>query len=205
VTASGVSSVTVAGRAPTAGECDLCARGATTLPATVVIQQATGAGVRMDACEYCARALRRLAATTAGVVRFVDGGPGPRRAPLPGSVAPLPRPGRGPRGAPQTATSAGEPLPQAPPSAVLLEYPHAWSGPDGVAYRVRACGAPREDGTWTGWVEFWAPDGAVWRTPRETTQPNRGALEYWASGLQPTYFEGALARARPPAPRRRPA
>jgi hypothetical protein len=50
VTASGVSTVTVAGRTPTPGECDLCARGATPLPATVVIYQATGAGAQLDAC-----------------------------------------------------------------------------------------------------------------------------------------------------------
>jgi hypothetical protein len=147
----------------------------------VVVRQATGAGAQLEACEFCARALRRLAATTAGVVRFVDGGPGPRVTSQP-------------------VARIGEPLPAVPLGEAFLEYPHPWRGPDGVAYQVRACGATRADGTWTGWLEFWAPEGTVWRTPRETTQPNRGALEYWASGLQPTYFEGALARARPLVP-----
>jgi len=32
-------------------------------------------------------------------------------------------------------------------------------------------------------------------TPRETTQSNRAALEYWARGLEPIYLEGALVRA----------
>ena len=32
-------------------------------------------------------------------------------------------------------------------------------------------------------------------TGRETSQPNRLAVQYWATGLEPIYFEGALARA----------
>jgi len=64
---------------------------------------------------------------------------------------------------------------------------------DGIAYGVRACGRPT--GTiWEGWLEFEGADGTL-VTPRETTQPDRRALEYWASGLSPTYFEGAFLRA----------
>lgn len=33
------------------------------------------------------------------------------------------------------------------------------------------------------------------RTRRETTQPSRDALRYWATGLEPTYLQGALERA----------
>ena len=33
------------------------------------------------------------------------------------------------------------------------------------------------------------------RTGQETSQPNRDALAYWASGLEDVYLEGALARA----------
>ena len=36
---------------------------------------------------------------------------------------------------------------------------------------------------------------AVLHSPRETTQPNLAALEYWASGLTPVYLAGALERA----------
>ena len=58
------------------------------------------------------------------------------------------------------------------------------------------CGSPRDDGTWEGWLEFDSIDaGATLRTPRETTQPNRADLEYWATGLTPVYLEGALERA----------
>jgi hypothetical protein len=37
--------------------------------------------------------------------------------------------------------------------------------------------------------------GPALRTGRETTQPNRDAVAYWASGLEPVYFEGAFVRA----------
>jgi hypothetical protein len=37
--------------------------------------------------------------------------------------------------------------------------------------------------------------GIVRRSAVETTQPNREALAYWASGLEPVYLEGALERA----------
>jgi hypothetical protein len=36
----------------------------------------------------------------------------------------------------------------------------------------------------------------ILHTDRETSQPNRAALEYWADGLEPVYLEGALARAQ---------
>jgi hypothetical protein len=65
---------------------------------------------------------------------------------------------------------------------------------DGVPYTAQACG--RANGhLWEGWLEFAAVDGSdVRRTPRETTQPDRDALVYWAQGLSGTYLEGALAR-----------
>ena len=67
----------------------------------------------------------------------------------------------------------------------------------GASYEVAVYGAAREDGTWEGWVEFRpaAGVGPILRTGRETSQPNREALAYWASGLEPVYLEGAFARA----------
>jgi hypothetical protein len=48
---------------------------------------------------------------------------------------------------------------------------------------------------WEGWIEFYPTgEGTVRVTDRETTQPNRAALEYWATGLEPVYYEGAFAR-----------
>lgn len=66
----------------------------------------------------------------------------------------------------------------------------------GKTYAVLVYGRPRDDGTWEGWIEFHPADGTthVLRTGRETTQSNKDALTYWASGLEPTYFEGAFER-----------
>lgn len=65
---------------------------------------------------------------------------------------------------------------------------------NGVPMRVRICGRPTST-VWEGWIEFIDPDAEVLRTPRETTQPDRRALEYWATGISPTYLEGAFVRA----------
>ena len=72
-------------------------------------------------------------------------------------------------------------------------------GLEGTPYEARTVGEERADGIWEGWIEFQPLDsaGTVLSTDRETTQPNLDALAYWASGLEPVYFEGALARAVP--------
>jgi len=78
---------------------------------------------------------------------------------------------------------------------------------DARLYDVRVCGALMPGGTWEGWLEF-VPlgGGEAVRSSRETTQPNRADLEYWATGLTEVYLEGALQRAlqplnvTPPAP-----
>jgi hypothetical protein len=57
-------------------------------------------------------------------------------------------------------------------------------------------GAETPLGQWEAWIEFIPLEGggpAV--SPRETTQPNRLAAVYWATGLTAVYLEGALARA----------
>ena len=78
----------------------------------------------------------------------------------------------------------------------LLQYQHPVTAPDGTRYEARACGGPRPDGMWQGWIEF-VPlaGGEPVRSPRETTQPNRVDTEYWATGLTAVYLEGALNRA----------
>ena len=77
------------------------------------------------------------------------------------------------------------------------QFTHQLTDKEGVRYSVFACGESRSDGTWEGWIEFHPLDTThpKLRTERETTQPNEAALEYWASGLEPLYFEGAFARA----------
>jgi hypothetical protein len=58
-------------------------------------------------------------------------------------------------------------------------------------------GQERTDGTWEGWLDHPMDEHkSVLRTEQETSQPNRIAIEYWASGLEPIYLEGAFARAQ---------
>ena len=85
-------------------------------------------------------------------------------------------------------------------SEVLVEFREALAGAEGALYRARVCGRVMEDGLWEGWIEF-IPIGAgeALRSPRETEQPNRDDLVYWATGLTPVYLEGALERALRPA------
>lgn len=62
-------------------------------------------------------------------------------------------------------------------------------------YRIAVEGHEREDGTWAGRLVF--RDGVDVRvTDQETSQPDRDALDYWATGLEPVYLEGAFERAR---------
>ena len=81
---------------------------------------------------------------------------------------------------------------------VIQQYISQFHDKSGSAYAVTAYGEPTTNGTWAGWLEFHPIDKTkpVMCTERETTQPDRSALEYWASGLEPLYFEGAFARAR---------
>ena len=68
----------------------------------------------------------------------------------------------------------------------------------GTLYVPHVYGNERADGTWEAWIEFTpVGDGGLRATDRETTQPNRAAVEYWASGLEPVYYEGAFRRAVP--------
>jgi hypothetical protein len=55
---------------------------------------------------------------------------------------------------------------------------------------------PLPGGTWEAWLEFTSEDGALTvRGPRETTQSTLDDVAYWATGLEPVFFEGALERA----------
>jgi hypothetical protein len=82
---------------------------------------------------------------------------------------------------------------------VLQVFESTLTGPDGQIYRAQASGGPTGDGLWEGWIEFESVDGgSIARTARETTQPNRTDLAYWASGLSAVYLEGALRRALSP-------
>ena len=81
---------------------------------------------------------------------------------------------------------------------LIHEFASEIGDADGHAYTARAMGRQRKGRTvWEGWLEF-SPRGGggmIRKSPVETTQPNREALLYWASGLEPVYLEGALERA----------
>lgn len=87
----------------------------------------------------------------------------------------------------------------------LLDFQIPVSGSDGSTYLARAVAAEVPGGNWQGWIEFTPVDGGEpLCSPRETTQPNRTDVVYWATGLTSVYLEGALSRAKtPPMPRRR--
>jgi hypothetical protein len=91
---------------------------------------------------------------------------------------------------------------------LIHEHSARVRGADGTEYRARICGRERSDGTWEGWLEFHPTSGAgePLRTGQETSQPSRKTLVYWATGIEPVYLEGALARAvrRQPAGRAAP-
>jgi hypothetical protein len=90
---------------------------------------------------------------------------------------------------------------------VLIEYDSVVRDDDGSRWVTRACGRQGKGTIWEGWLEFVPVDVDLSpiRSRRETTQPNRDDLIYWATGLTPVYLKGALIRAREPAPRAAPA
>jgi hypothetical protein len=88
----------------------------------------------------------------------------------------------------------------------MAEVVHVFAEPlylDGVPYMAQVVARPAGH-VWEAWIEFASEDGSdVRRTPRETTQSDRAAVVYWATGLSGTYLEGALRRATEPPPHRR--
>lgn len=79
----------------------------------------------------------------------------------------------------------------------LLEFEDTIADEHDGTWIAVVMGRQRDDGLWVGWVRFDASDGSSSRaTDRETTQPNRADLDYWATGLTYAYLEGALKRAQ---------
>jgi hypothetical protein len=79
----------------------------------------------------------------------------------------------------------------------FLEFENTIEDEEGRSHVALVVGEQREDGRWIGRIRFTLTDGSdSVETDRETTQPNRDALAYWATGLTYFYLEGALARAR---------
>jgi hypothetical protein len=154
----------------------LCAVGPVALADAVVIYRAIGAPITLAACERCARAARRIFALVGDDTDTITADAGIVQA-----VVARPVRARMLRAVPD----------------LIMEFVEQVTTADGTQYVVRVYGQPRTDGTWVGWLEFVAIGAAILlRTGIETTQSNRGDLAYWASGLEPTYLEGAFARAR---------
>ena len=81
---------------------------------------------------------------------------------------------------------------------LLVKYDEAITDPAGSRFFAQAAGRKRDDGLWEGWLEFVpvGESGEMQTSGRETTQPNRKDLDYWAQGLSKVYLQGALARAK---------
>ena len=82
---------------------------------------------------------------------------------------------------------------------LLVEFDTTIRADDGTNWYPRVWGAIADDSLWEGWIEYLpagAEDREPLRTGRETEQPKRSDLMYWAQGLTQVYLEGALQRAR---------
>jgi hypothetical protein len=170
------ATISFAAITPGAPACELCSVPGGTVNTLIVVQHPRGGRVELAACAHCVSALRRVAAAAGDFAHFVLAS----AAPAAGNTGQIREHG--------TVTVAVE---------CFHEYATLLRDADGIDYRARACGGERPDGTWIGWLEFHPVGGGlVWRTERETTQPNRAALVYWTGGLEPQYLEGAFSRAR---------
>jgi hypothetical protein len=83
---------------------------------------------------------------------------------------------------------------------ILVKFDEPIIGLNGGQYFAQALGRERDDGLWEGWLEFIPVDVSEASVPsgRETTQPNRTDVNYWAQGLTRVYLQGALTRAQSP-------
>ena len=85
----------------------------------------------------------------------------------------------------------------------LVKFDEPISDSRNEKYFAQAIGRQRgEDGLWEGGLEFIpvAENGERILSGRETTQPSRETLLYWAEGLTRVYLMGALERALRPTP-----
>ncbi len=80
--------------------------------------------------------------------------------------------------------------------SLVHRYTTPLADAEGRTFAVEAHGERGASGLWEGWLEFVGVGRQiVLRTDVETRQPDRRALVYWASGLCPSYLEGAFTRA----------
>jgi hypothetical protein len=78
----------------------------------------------------------------------------------------------------------------------VRQYTSVLKGRGGESYVARAYMDRQPGGLWEGWLVFFSlGTGRALATDRETTQGRREHVLYWATGLGPTYLQGALDRA----------
>src|SRR5262249_30403446 len=107
--------------------------------------------------------------------------PDARRAPAPNGWFRPPFPAQG---ATDMPTRAEEVASMCSMAEVLVMLPDVLAAENGQTYTAQAVGAHTPLGQWEAWIEFIPLDGGPPATsPRETTQPNRVAAVYWATGL----------------------
>ena len=85
-------------------------------------------------------------------------------------------------------------------SEILVKFDEPIARADGAPYFAQAMTRKRDDNLWEGWLMFSPANGGGEPvcSGRETTQPNRNAVMYWAQGLTRVYLMGALERALVP-------
>ena len=84
----------------------------------------------------------------------------------------------------------------APRIQVVRQYTSILKSPTGETFVARAYMDRQAGGLWEAWLVFFSlTTGAAFATDRETTQGRREHVLYWATGLGPTYLQGALERA----------
>jgi hypothetical protein len=188
-----LATLTIAAQASRLGTCELCATEGMVLAVAAVVRHSRGGAIQMSACDRCARAVRRLVATL---------GPGPVVASPPVVGQPAAAPSVPEHGLRAAAVVPAPPDPACPPAATgapraVAELTSEVVSTDGRSWQAFVYGEPRADGTWVGWLQFREVGGrATRRTRQETSQPDLGALNYWAGGLNPSFVEGAFNRAR---------
>jgi hypothetical protein len=78
----------------------------------------------------------------------------------------------------------------------VRQYAPILRGPTGETFVARAYMDRQPGGLWEAWLVFFSlTTGAALAIDRETTQGKRDHVLYWATGLGPTYLQGALERA----------
>jgi hypothetical protein len=79
---------------------------------------------------------------------------------------------------------------------VFVRFTEPITSRDGMPYYPCVCGRKDSIGRWEAWIEFEPVHGGqTLRSARETVQPNRTDVSYWAGGLTRVYLQGALDRA----------